>query len=228
MDAEKMGSFIAQRRKELGLTQAELAEKLHVTDKAVSRWERGIGLPDINILEPLAQALEVNLIELVQTKTSRQDTISIREAEMIISDTIQLSKRSKLPQAVGAVILGVFVVACVFLLWLLVTEGSTIVYSVGSLVTGLAAWAAPIWQMTWSRSGNTAVFGAVSLGAALTSLAIQFFQLAQEVETGDFAAIEDTIHPLCMVVVLFGITTLLLNLLMLLRSGGKKPSPDRA
>ena len=41
MDAQRMGSFIAQRRKELGLTQAELAEKLHVTDKAVSRWERG-------------------------------------------------------------------------------------------------------------------------------------------------------------------------------------------
>lgn len=39
MDAQKMGIFIAQRRKELGLTQAELAEKLHVTDKAVSRWE---------------------------------------------------------------------------------------------------------------------------------------------------------------------------------------------
>lgn len=228
MDAEKMGSFIAQRRKELGLTQAELAERLHVTDKAVSRWERGIGLPDINILEPLAQALEVNLIELVQAKTSRQDTISIREAEMIVSDTIQLSKRSKLPQAVGTVILGLFGVACVFLLWLLVSEGSILVYSVGSLVTGLVAWAAPIWQMTWSRSGKPAVFGAVSLGAALASLAIQFFQLAQEVETGDFAAIEDTIHALCMVVVLFGITTLLLNLLMILRSGGKKPSPDRA
>lgn len=228
MDAEKMGSFIAQRRKELGLTQAELAERLHVTDKAVSRWERGIGLPDINILEPLAQALEVNLIELVQTKTSRQDTISIQEAEMIVSDTIQLSKRSKLPQAVGTVILGVFGVACVFLLWLLVSEGRIIVYSVGSLVTGLAAWAAPVWQMTLARSRNAAVPGTVSLGAALASLAIQFFQLAQEVETGDFAAIEDTIHPLCMVVVLFGLTTLLLNLLMILRSSGKTPSPERA
>lgn len=228
MDAQKMGIFIAQRRKELGLTQAELAEKLHVTDKAVSRWERGIGLPDINILEPLAQVLEVNLIELAQAKTSRQDTISIREAEMIVSDTIALSKRRKLPQAVGTVILGLFGVACVFLLWLLVTEGSIVMYSVGSLVTGLAAWAAPIWQMTWSRAEKPAVFAVVSLGAALASLAIQFFQLAQEVETGDFAAIEDTIHPLCMVVVLFGIATLLLNLLMILRSGRKNPSSNCA
>lgn len=176
----------------------------------------------------MAQALEVNLIELIQTKSSRQDTISIREAEMIISDTIQLSRRRKLPQAVGTMILGLFGVACVFLLWLLVTEGSIVMYSVGSLVTGLAAWVAPIWQMTWSRAEKPAVFAVVSLGAALASLAIQFFQLAQEVETGDFAAIEDTIHPLSMVVVLFGITTLLLNLLMILRSGRKKPSASLA
>ena len=42
MDAEKFGSFVQQRRKELGLTQSALAEKLYVTPKAVSRWERGI------------------------------------------------------------------------------------------------------------------------------------------------------------------------------------------
>lgn len=42
MEADKLGTFIAQRRKELGLTQVTLAEKIHVTDKAVSRWERGV------------------------------------------------------------------------------------------------------------------------------------------------------------------------------------------
>ena len=53
MDAKTFGAFLARVRREQGLTQAELAEQLHVTDKAVSRWERGIGLPDINTLEPL-------------------------------------------------------------------------------------------------------------------------------------------------------------------------------
>ena len=42
MDAEKFGAFIQSCRKDLGLTQAELAERLHVTDKAISRWERGV------------------------------------------------------------------------------------------------------------------------------------------------------------------------------------------
>lgn len=50
MDSKKFGEFIATIRKEKGWTQAELAEKISVTDKAVSRWERGLGFPDINTI----------------------------------------------------------------------------------------------------------------------------------------------------------------------------------
>ena len=57
MDREMLGRFIAQRRKELNLTQRELAEALHVTDKAVSKWERGLSYPDVTLLQPLAAAL---------------------------------------------------------------------------------------------------------------------------------------------------------------------------
>lgn len=218
MDAHKMGCFIAQRRKELGSTQSELAEKLHVTDKAVSRWERGVGLPDINLIEPLAQALEVSLVELVQAKYAEREIISLNEAEKIVADTIKLSKNEKTAKMIGTAILGVFGIVCAFLLVLLITDGSIVMYSVGSLVAGLIAWGAPIWHMTLARSRKTAIPAAVSLGAALVSLAIQFFQLAHEVDTRDFAAIEDTIHALCLVVVLFSATTVILNLLMVLKA----------
>lgn len=70
MDAKSFGVFIADQRRTLGLTQAEVAARLHVTDKAVSRWERGVGLPDINTLEPLAQVLHLTLDELIHTGTS--------------------------------------------------------------------------------------------------------------------------------------------------------------
>ena len=70
MDREMLGRFIAQRRKELNLTQRELAEALHVTDKAVSKWERGAGCPDISLLEPLAEALGLSVDQLLTYQTA--------------------------------------------------------------------------------------------------------------------------------------------------------------
>lgn len=70
MDAQKLGQFIAERRKELGMTQKQLSEKLHVTDKAVSRWERGQGLPDVNSFAPLAEALELSISEIMNAEKS--------------------------------------------------------------------------------------------------------------------------------------------------------------
>ena len=68
MDAKKLGQFIAEIRKEKNMTQVELASKLHVTDKAVSKWERGLGLPDINSIEPLADALGISVAEVMQAE----------------------------------------------------------------------------------------------------------------------------------------------------------------
>ena len=68
MDAYKFGCFVAERRKELNMTQKDLAAKIQVTDKAVSRWERGLGFPDINSLEPLADALGVSMMELMKSE----------------------------------------------------------------------------------------------------------------------------------------------------------------
>ena len=53
MNYEKIGEFIAEKRKEKNLTQVELAKRLGVTDKAVSKWERGLSVPDVYILEIL-------------------------------------------------------------------------------------------------------------------------------------------------------------------------------
>ena len=62
----KTGQLIARRRKEIGLTQKELAERLGVTNKAVSKWETGGGMPDVSVLETLADALEVSVDELLR------------------------------------------------------------------------------------------------------------------------------------------------------------------
>jgi transcriptional regulator with XRE-family HTH domain len=68
MNTEMTGQLIAARRRELGLSQTELAEQLHVTDKAVSRWETGRGMPSVDTLEPLAEALGLSVSELLSGK----------------------------------------------------------------------------------------------------------------------------------------------------------------
>lgn len=66
MDNQRIGGFIKALRKEKGLTQMDLAQRLHITDRAVSKWERGICAPDISLLEPLAELLGVSVGELLR------------------------------------------------------------------------------------------------------------------------------------------------------------------
>lgn len=68
MDTKATGALIARRRKQMALSQAELAERLHVTDKAVSRWETGRGMPGLDSLEPLAEVLGLSISELLSGK----------------------------------------------------------------------------------------------------------------------------------------------------------------
>lgn len=70
MKERNMAEVISSRRKELGMTQKELAEKLNVTDKAVSKWERGLACPDTASIPKLAAILGVSLEELMTAKPS--------------------------------------------------------------------------------------------------------------------------------------------------------------
>lgn len=65
MNQEKTGAFIAKRRKELNLTQKELADKLGITDRAVSKWETGRCMPDLSLLQPLSRILKVSVNDLL-------------------------------------------------------------------------------------------------------------------------------------------------------------------
>ena len=66
MDRTKTGALIAAARKEQNMTQKELAAALHVSDRAVSKWERGAGFPDISLLEPLADTLGLGVLDLLR------------------------------------------------------------------------------------------------------------------------------------------------------------------
>lgn len=86
MDNRKTGTLIAIRRQELELTQKELAGRLHVSDRAVSKWERGAGFPDVSLLEPLADALELSVLELIHGQREIPEERPSPEAERSVRE----------------------------------------------------------------------------------------------------------------------------------------------
>lgn len=65
MDPKRTGKFISDNRKKQGLSQKELAGQLNITDKAISKWERGLSFPDISMLIPLSEILDISLYDLL-------------------------------------------------------------------------------------------------------------------------------------------------------------------
>lgn len=92
MNYETIGKFIQSKRKEKGLTQKELAEKLGVTDKAVSKWERGLGCPDVSILEILAKELDTSILEILKGRIIEDEIIKVTEANDYVKETINYTK----------------------------------------------------------------------------------------------------------------------------------------
>ncbi len=86
MEYEKTGKLIQELRKEKGLTQAALADRLGVTDRAVSKWERGRSFPDVSMLKPLAEALDVSVSELLDGERRSPDKMkSIPDDAVILT-----------------------------------------------------------------------------------------------------------------------------------------------
>ena len=97
MDPEKFGAFVALCRKEKNMTQLELAQELKVTDKAVSRWERGKGFPDISLLVPLAEALDITVLELMNSerREKRMEDFSEESIKDMVIHVAAIEKKNQ-------------------------------------------------------------------------------------------------------------------------------------
>ena len=135
MDAQKFGAFIAQCRKEKSMTQSELAAKIMVTDKAVSRWERGKGFPDINLLLPLAEALEVSVLELMHSERQK-DKVQLFQDDTIIvhlmENAVEMNKQNKQQDRI---------IACISCITMLFVTFFIKFYGYGSIGGGIVAGA---------------------------------------------------------------------------------------
>ena len=93
MDQMKIGKFIARRRKMVNLTQAQLAEKLNITDRAVSKWERGIAMPDSSIMLSLCGILGITVNDLLSGEVIEMDDYN-KKLESNLLDMIKQKEQS--------------------------------------------------------------------------------------------------------------------------------------
>lgn len=123
MDAQVFGKFIEEQRKNKGLTQKALADKIMVTDKAISRWENGHGFPGIEMLEPLSEALGVSLQELMHSQIDTNEVYTKEDVEKLLAQTIQISVFEKLRERRKKTILFVASVFLVLIILFLLFVG---------------------------------------------------------------------------------------------------------
>ena len=95
MDQVKIGKFIAECRKEKNLTQAQLAEKLNITDKAISKWERGVAMPDSSIMLDLCDILGISVNELLNGEKIIVEGNNKQNENLILSMTKEIEQKNK-------------------------------------------------------------------------------------------------------------------------------------
>ena len=113
MNIERTGRFIAELRRDKQFTQAQLADAIHVSDKAVSRWETGRGFPDIDNLEALSECLDVSIAELIKGERINKP-VSGDELNDIASDGLSLTRsliaKRKITSTLRGFVLGLIII----------------------------------------------------------------------------------------------------------------------
>ena len=150
MDAKKIGTFIATLRKENNMTQVELAQKLQVTDKAVSKWERGLGFPDINTIEPLADALGVSVLEIMRSERIAETEITQDTASAALTDIFEFVKLQRKAERKSIFKIAGGVAACLFLIFLIDGMGwlgfAMVYFPVICLISSIALLIYGVWR----------------------------------------------------------------------------------
>ena len=112
MDQIKIGKFIADERKRKGYTQKQLSEKLEISDKTISKWERGNGFPEVSLLLPLCNELEITVNELLSgERVSEEDYLKKAEENMV--NLVREAQESKKKIVLSAMIAGLTIIAAV-------------------------------------------------------------------------------------------------------------------
>ena len=131
-----IGSYIAKKRREKNLTQEQLAEKLGVSNKTISKWENGKCMPDYSIIEQLCKELSVTLSELMDGEDAAEDSVRVYDDEQILDllrRTQELERQKNILYGIILIVLGI---ACNAMAG--TVSGSEVQEFISGLLTGLS------------------------------------------------------------------------------------------
>lgn len=203
MDSKKVGSFIASMRKQKSLTQKELAEKLNVTNKAISKWETGKGYPEITIVPELAKVLGVTTAELLNGELNVKQVADNEEAATIINETVKYYDRDRMKKG-NLIIAIIFIISvissCICLLcnYLINNKFNWSLYVVGAFIV--------LWSVIMPISKLKRFRAMVSLGGFTVTLIPYLFLIQYLVP------VKGWVIPLALPIVILSILSLGISL----------------
>lgn len=147
MNQEKIGNFIAKCRKDKKLTQQQLAEKLDITDRAVSKWERGLSLPDVSIMLELCEILGITLNELFAGEkiaeekykeiTDKNLLNALENSTFTLKDKIEFYRNKWEKEHIFALIIWTLLIAAGIIYGFIKDNGLQYIFIIVGLVSGV-------------------------------------------------------------------------------------------
>lgn len=225
MDAVKTGNLIREIRMERGITQRELAEWIHVSNAAVSKWENGHGFPDISSLESLAEVLEISITELIRGERIVECG---EKDDAVVKDIIQLSemeimKKYKWQNRLLVMFIGcLFVVGFSFIFYMMIMQNepvldftqSTGLLTFAPLGFGIAAWVLAgivYFRGKQMEAGKPELLHALSFACCAIALWFPILEMDLQVRENDIVFILDTVWGFNFASMFLLLTTVLAN-----------------
>lgn len=225
MEAEKTGKLIRMVRTEKNITQRELAERIHVSNAAVSKWENGHGFPDISSLESLAEVLEISITELIQGERIMN---SEKKDDAVVKEIIQLSeleikKKDRLQNVLLKIFIGALcIVGFSFIFYMMMTQNkpvldftqSTGILTIAPLGFGIAAWILAgiiYFRGNVMETGKPELLHAFSFACCAIALWFPILQMDLQVRENDIIFVLDTVWGYDFASMFLLLTTVLVN-----------------
>ncbi len=162
MDQYKIGKFIAERRKEQHMTQKELADRLGITDRAVSKWENGRCMPDLSLLQPLSKALGIRVNDLLSGEIIADEHFR-EKSEQNLVDMAELNHLKSIKTGMY----GMLAVLLILLIYCWVKGSGT--YGFGAMLFAFVAFSF-LYRWYTTKDKNLLIYGLINAVSSVVNL----------------------------------------------------------